>query len=51
MEPGQPLAPCHLGAEPKPQGAAIIAVLDDFAIADLHEVLIRDGWYLPEPCQ
>ena len=30
--------------------AAVIAVFDDFPIADLHEVLVRDGLYLPEIC-
>ena len=55
MEPG--LVP-HL-AQGAPMGAAmpnpnnmnaIIGVLDDFAIADLHEVLVRDGLYLPDIC-
>ena len=33
-----------------PYSAAIIEVLEDFPLADLHEVLVRDGLYLPEPC-
>ena len=32
----------------EPNADAIITVLDDFPIVKLHEVLLRDGLYLPE---
>ena len=34
----------------EPNAPAIIAVLEDFPIAELHEVLQRDGLYLPDIC-
>ena len=30
--------------------SAVQLVLDDFTVDDLHEVLTRNGWYLPVKC-